>query len=80
MRLKPHSFEIHYKIDYPKTDIGQINSKRPIVTALTTHVCIDVNTQRIQNLSAELLQWIETVGTPIEMPLETKPASTAPND
>lgn len=51
--LAADSFEISYRI---------YKNERTVATALTRHVCISANRQRIP-LSNQLVEWIERLGT-----------------
>jgi 1,4-dihydroxy-2-naphthoyl-CoA hydrolase len=71
-QLSPQSFEITYTIT-PQITTNQNSDMasampptKPLVQALTRHVCISPRDRRRQVLSAELVDWIEGLESPEE--------------
>ena len=63
-QISPHTFEIRYEIHraiHPQTQQAKTaKTQRPIATALTRHVCIDVKGRDRQPLPLKLAQWISS--------------------
>lgn len=62
VQLKPHSFEIYYTVRCLGRE-EKAGSQRPVATALTIHVCIDSTSQKVKDVSPDLLHWIERTRT-----------------
>ncbi len=61
--LSTESFQIEYQIYLnsqasPNLEV-EVKSRKAIAKALTKHTCIDSNSRKRCNLSADLLKWIE---------------------
>ncbi|MCY7392835.1 MAG: acyl-CoA thioesterase [Leptolyngbyaceae cyanobacterium CAN_BIN12] len=56
---RPTEFEIHYQI-YLEVALG-----KPVIKALTRHVCIDVQTRARQELPPLLITWLDQWTAPI---------------
>lgn len=53
--LTSASFQIKYELYFEVTD----SEKKAIAKALTKHICIDPNTRKHCELSADLLKWLD---------------------
>lgn len=64
IQISPHAFEIRYEIHraiHARTQQAEtVKTQRPIATALTRHVCIDVKGRDRQPLPSKLAQWVSS--------------------
>jgi 1,4-dihydroxy-2-naphthoyl-CoA hydrolase len=51
-QIRPTEFEIHYQI------CGEATPDKPVIRALTRHVCIDAQTRTRQDLPPQLITWL----------------------
>ncbi len=58
-QLSPHSFEVAYAI-WGQSAVAE-SAEKPLVSALTRHVCINVHSRRRHALTPALVDWIDAV-------------------
>lgn len=63
-QLSPHSFEVAYAI-WPQSAATE-STEKPLASALTRHVCINIGDRRRRTLTPELVDWIEAANAPAD--------------